>query len=148
MKILVLEDGGTVSHGLVAALQAEGHSVSEAGWVYDAISHWTRERHDCLIVDLNMVTNGLKPEEAEKTYGGLLTGWKWLLHYVFPTDETLKERTLIYTRYFKEFQEYVPEDERAGVAVISKNADHAAAQVLGFVRKIARDLGETSHEAR
>jgi hypothetical protein len=138
MKIMVLEDRGVVSAPLIAALREAGHTVSDAGWIYDAIGIWKREESDCLIVDLNMVPDGLTDEQIEETQGGLLTGWVWLKHYVFETGEHWKRRTLIYTRYFQEFADLVPESERAGVKVISKTGKHAAAEVLAFVSTVAR----------
>jgi hypothetical protein len=137
MNILVLEDRGVVSSPLIDALHEKGHVVWDAGWIYDAISAWRRDKPDCLIVDLNMIPDGLTDEQIEETQGGLLTGWVWLKHYVFPEGEHWKGRTLIYTRYFKEFQDSVPESERTGIEVIPKTAEHAAAQVLEFVSKLA-----------
>ena len=95
MKILILENQGSISLLLKAHLTQEGHEVYNAFNVNDARSYWEskEKKIDCIIVDLNMVPAGLTPAEAQATENGLITGWIWLKNYIF---ERLHEGFKIY----------------------------------------------------
>ncbi len=150
MKILLVEDLGSVSEYLVEALREQGHEVLEAGDIDDARSFWEDEGEtiDCLIVDLNMDPAGLDDTEIEATRGGLLTGWVWLTRHVFADDPDMRRRTIIYTDYLGKLEEHVKEADLAKVFRVAKSGrptDHArtnrgvgAAQLMEYVRRIAR----------
>ena len=91
MNILILEDRGSVSSYLEDALINEGHTIFSAFNFNDAQSYWEEKQNeiDCIIADLNMPPDGLKPEEIKNTKGGLLTGWVWLSNYVFTDNEEM-----------------------------------------------------------
>lgn len=144
MKILLLEDQGTVSYYLQEALEKKGHDVLHALTINDALSYWEEENIDCLIVDLNMISYGLKPKEIKQTLDGVLTGWIWLHNYIFIKNPSMRYQTIIYTEFISEFKENVSEKEREGIYVIPKRgAKEPVKQLMQFVEAIAKKVAKT-----
>jgi len=153
MNILLLEDKGVVAYPLKESLERDNHKVFLAPNISRAKAYWRteKERLDCIIVDLNMDPEGLKPEEKEQTANGLLTGWIWLRYYVLAENELMKRRSIILTAYMKELMDIVGEEELKGIALVEKNplADGAPGSVLHWIGKIATDLeGKDSEKSR
>lgn len=139
MNILVLEDRGSVSRYMEEALKNEGHNVFSAGNVSDAISLSKTGKFDCLIIDLNMPSDGLTEEEKTQTEQGLLTGWVFLKNYVFKVDHRMRERTIVYTDYLERFRESVPHTDLEGVRFIPKKGSPSPAeQLMKSVNLISR----------
>jgi len=138
MKILVLEDRGSVISQVAATLRDRDHLVSDVLSINDAKEEWDNHKNeiDCLIVDLNMRNDGLTEEEASMTKGGLLTGWVWLKNYVYKDRPDLKTRTIIYTEYLDELRAKVSEAELDGIRCVKKGAD-SAEMVLSYLREIS-----------
>jgi hypothetical protein len=138
MNILVLEDRGSVSFYMEEALRNEGHIIFSAYNVNDAQSYWEKENIDCIIVDLNMAPDGLKPEEIADTKDGLLTGWIWLSNYVFKDKPEMKRQTVIYTEYMGDLRENVSSQALEGIRLIPKRGfTSTAEQVFNHVKAIA-----------
>jgi CheY-like chemotaxis protein len=139
MNILLLEDRGSVSFYLKEALTKEGHVVLDAMGINDAQSYWGAEKIDCLIVDLNMSPDGLKPDETQQTKDGLLTGWFWLRNYVYKPSPAMKQRTIILSEYINALCECVPAEELKGIRLVPKKGSTSPAeQLLDHVKCIAR----------
>ena len=141
MKILLVEDSGSVAYPLTEYLEGEGHKVLVADNCAMSQDFWDEGGIDCLIVDLNMEPNGLNSEEIKKTRGGLFTGWEWLSNYVFPKNEAMRKKTIILTAYDKEFKEIIPSGARTGVKVISKKTGQGNVyeEILSFVKAIGKE---------
>jgi CheY-like chemotaxis protein len=139
MNILLFEDTGSAAYPLIEYLEKHGHEVFLTGNVIGANSILKSKKPDCLIVDLNMEPDGLKPAEIKETQVGLFTGWVWLKNYVFPQDEAMRKRTIVLTAYEKDFKEK-PAEERVGIKVVSKNPEHGDAyeEILNFVNAISK----------
>ena len=145
MKILTLEDRGSVSFYMSEALSELGHIVMEADTIGEAEEMWNAGEIDCLIVDLNMSPSGLKPEEQALTEGGVLSGWIWLKFYVYKTCKTLrhissvemKRRTIIYSEYLDQLRMKVPSKELRGIILIPKRGGEGAAELIRQVRAVA-----------
>ena len=140
MVVLILEDRGSVSLRLARSLESEGHRVLRAFSVAEANALREDAEVDCFVVDLNMSPEGLTIEEIEQTGDGIRTGWVWLKNYVFPGDETLRKRTIIYSAFLSEFRSVVPADDRRNIRIYEKNAPSGLKWLLNAVESIARDL--------
>ena len=143
MNILILEDRGSVSFFMVEALKQRGHNVFSANTTNEATEFWNEQEIDCLIVDLNMSPEGLSKEQAEKTRGGLLTGWVWLQETVFNTRPEMRPHTIIYSEYTKELKSGVKDVDLEGISIIPKKAPTSTAeQVLEALNKISQKIKE------
>lgn len=148
MKILLIEDNGSVAYPLMEYLDDEGHEVLLADNCAMAQDLWDEGGINCLIVDLNMAPMGLKPQEIEQTQGGLFTGWVWLKNYVFSKDEAMRKRTIVLTAYERDFKDRVSSKERTGVKVLSKSVRQMHENILNFVDAIAKGLKSQAKEKR
>jgi hypothetical protein len=133
MRILFLEDRGSVSVYITEKLKLDGHDVISAFDINDAQSVWERrgeEPIDCMIIDLNMRADGLKDHEMQQTMGGILTGWIWLREYVFKDQPDMRKRTLIFSDYLDLFRKGVAESEYKEVITIPKSAPYSSVEKL------------------
>ena len=153
MRILFLEDRGSVSEPITGKLKQDGYDVISAYDINDAQSVWENRGKrpiDCLIIDLNMPADGLSDHEKEDTKGGLLTGWIWLREHVFKDDADMKAKTVIFSEYLNVFRMHVPESEYEGVVTIPKSAAYSPVEkLLKCVRSICartKDEGLSSKE--
>lgn len=138
MKILILEDRGSVALMMKAVLEQRLHEVLSTASIIDAQSYWESEPIDCLIVDFCISSDGLKPAENWEARSNLLTGWVWLKHRVYSTNPSMKQRTIIYTEYLDSLEEYVPENEWVGIELIRKRGPTSPfEQVINAVERIA-----------
>jgi hypothetical protein len=129
---------------MTEALVLRGHTVYQAYSVNDAKSYWTSQSIDCLIVDSNMVTDGLSPEEVEQTHDGMLTGWIWLHNYVLKENEKMRNRTIIYTEYMSDLLALVPDSELKGIHLVAKKGPNSpAAEIKKIVESIAQNIGKS-----
>ena len=121
MRILLVEDVGHLANTIAEQLRGRGHCVDIASTVSRAKGYIQRgPAYDCLIVDFNMPSTGLSPEQAAQTFNGLFTGWIWLRDEVLMKNRDLASHTIVYSAYLKEFDEYMPGAEVYGVALVSK----------------------------
>lgn len=141
MNILVLEDRGSVAFYMREKLESLGHVVLTAHNVNDAQSHWIRRGNipiHCLVVDLNMPTEGLTLEQEKRAKGGLLTGWVWLTDVVFHEEPSMKLQIIIYSDYLSDLEASVPKEELAGMHLVGKRGTTGPAdQVLAHISEIA-----------
>lgn len=138
MKILIVEDRGSVAIQMKHVLEQRGHEVLKAVSINDAQSFWEAGSIDCLIVDLNMSPVGLEPAEIKETKSGLLTGWVWLKQRVYSDNPAMKQCTIIYTEYLDSLEEHVPESEWAVIERIRKKGSTSPGElVLNAVARIA-----------
>jgi hypothetical protein len=121
MNILILEDRGSFLHSFNELMIAEGHTVFSAISIFNANEYLENEKIDCLIVDLNMATYGLKKEEVLRTHNGLLTGWIWLNKYAYKKNPHLRKSTIIFSGYIKELYNFVSKDDLKDIHLIEKN---------------------------
>jgi CheY-like chemotaxis protein len=125
------------------ALTELGHKVFSAYSVSDANSYLDEEKIDCIIVDLNMPTNGLSQGEVELTNDGLLTGWIWLHEYVLKEKPNMKERTIIYTEYMSELRAKISNNELEGILIISKKGPSSPAlQIIDHLNDIEQKMNK------
>jgi CheY-like chemotaxis protein len=142
MKILLLEDNGSVAYPLIESLEENGHEVFLATNIIGAGGYLESKKPDCLIVDLNMEPKGLTEEDVKQTQGGLFTGWIWLKNYVFAKDKSARERTIILTAYYDNFKKEFSE-EIGQVKIISKEFGEGGGyeSILSNVNAIAKRTG-------
>ena len=143
MNILLVEDSGATSSRLAEALDGEHHTVLEAFNINDARAHWDNRETTpihCIIVDLNMPTDGLTQKQEKESHGGLLTGWLWLRDSVLPhVLAEDRQRVMICSGFVPDFKGLVPAHEYQGIFVVDKRAPSGyAAKVLERVRAIGR----------
>jgi hypothetical protein len=146
MKILMLEDRGSVSYYMEKALKKNGHAVFSTSTISEAQDFLEDEDQiDCIIVDLNMSPEGLEGNEIEKTDYGLLTGWVWLTERIFKNKkyEGIKGSTIIYSDYVDFLKLNVQEDLLKGIHLIPKSGNLIGAnEVLDCVKEISDRLGK------
>lgn len=142
MRILFIEDRGSVSVPVTETLELDGYEVISAYDINDAQSAWENrevEPIDCLIIDLNMPADGLTDDQKKQTFGGLLTGWIWLRDYIFKDYPDMRKRTVILSDYLSIFREKVLENQYLGVVTIPKSAPYSPVEMLlKEVKKIAK----------
>jgi CheY-like chemotaxis protein len=130
MKIILLEDQGSVLYSLKRTLQRCGHTVFEAPTLLDAASYWKNERIDCIIAALNLNPKGLEEDDIKATNGGVLTGWIWLKKYVLTRNESMKHRIIIYSDYLEHLNRTVKKKELNGIALIKKKGSGSPVKKL------------------
>jgi hypothetical protein len=130
MRVLILEDRGSVFNYMAEALGNEGHTVITALSISDAKSAFSIGNIDCIICDINMSMDGLTTEEKKQTFAGLLSGWVWLKHYVINKNPEMRKRIIIYTDYLSDLKLKVPDEELAGITLIAKRSGDGSAELL------------------
>jgi len=143
VNILVVEDRAAVSCYLTEALELEGHMVLAAYNISDAKDHWARRRTmpiHCIIVDLNMPTDGLDQKQEGESHGGLLTGWLWLHDCVLPhVPAKYRQRVIICSGFLADLEKLVRADKYQGIFLVDKHSPSSgAAKVLERVSAISR----------
>jgi len=142
MNVLLLEDRGAASYYVVEWLKKEGHTVFDEFNVNDAQSRWEKRNEvpiHCIILDLNLPTDGLRGEQREKSAGGLLSGWVWLHDVVLTEAPEMRQRTIIYSDYISTLKERVSEEEFKEITLIPKRRRSSSArEVAARIREIAR----------
>ena len=139
MKILILEDRGSVSFYMQEMLESEGHTTIPAFSIPDARTILKNDGIDCIITDLNMDPWGLSPSQIRETRDGLLTGWIWLRDEVIKEKPHMKNRTIIYSEYGEALRKHIPEEELIGFRLISKSGPTSSAeQVLLNLKEISK----------
>jgi hypothetical protein len=136
MKILFLEDQGSVEQYVTPLLEDNGHKVFVAGNIADADTYLENNIIDCLIIDLNLNNNGLPPKYISDTQLGIITGWIWLSKIVFPKHDNLRNATIIYTDYLDVLKKEVKSAELKGIKGIAKRGDESIEDLLEFIKKI------------
>ena len=86
---------------------------------------------------MNLPPDGLSTEQISRTRGGLLTGWIWLSESIFPSDHSMKKRTIIYTDYMRALKENVSDADLEEIYVVPKKGSQSPAQrILKYVNII------------
>ena len=109
--ILLLEDTSLLLEQLQEALEKNEEikasqakvftcaSINLAQIVYDEF----KSQIACLVCDSNMPSSGLSDDLRHESEGGLFSGWLWLREKI-EADESLAERSLVYSAYYDELQ--------------------------------------------
>lgn len=149
MNVLLLEDRGAATFYVVEWLKKELHTVLDAFNANDAQSRWDNRNKvpiHCIILDLNLPTDGLSDSQRERSVGGLLSGWIWLHDVVLSEAPEMRQRTIIYSDYIPTLRQNVPEEEHREITLIPKRRRSSSArEVAARVREIAQ---MKSREAR
>lgn len=127
MKILTLDDRGDFIYPLIEWLEKDGHEVTDAATIGEA-EDALREAgpFDCIVVDLNMPTDGLSLAEDAASAGGVLSGWKWLENHVLASNPSMRSSTVILSAYLDLFQKLVtPRSKYSGVHLVAKGGESA-----------------------
>lgn len=142
MNILLVEDQGAATFYVVEWVKKEGHVVLNAFNLNDAQTHWSKRDEvpvHCIILDLNMTTDGLSEEQRARSVDTLLSGWVWLHDVVLPEAPEMRQRTIIYSGYIPTLKENVPEEEYRGIILIPKRRHSSSArEMTAHIREIAR----------
>lgn len=142
MNILLVENRGAALYYVVEWLKKEGHVVLDAFNPNDAQSRWDKRKEapiHCILLDLNLPTDGLSNKQRERSAGGFLSGWVWLHDVVLREAPEMRQRTTIYSDYIPTLKENVPEEEYKDIKLIPKRRRSSSARdVTARVREIAR----------
>lgn len=142
MNILLVEDRGAASYYVVEWLKKEGHVVLDAFNPNDAKSRWDKRREvsiHCILLDLNLATDGLSKEQKARSVGGLLSGWVWLHDVVLAEAPEMRQCTIIYSDYIPTLRENVLEEDYKDIILIPKRRRSSSArEVTARIREVAR----------
>lgn len=142
MNVLFLEDRGATAYFVERWLRENGHHVLSAFNPNDAHSHWSKRDEvpiHCIILDLQIPTNGLSDEQKETAFGGTLAGWVWLRDNVLTEAPEMRQGIIIYSSYADVLRERVKKEEYRGITIVPKKQRSSAAEVVvARVREIAR----------
>lgn len=148
MRILVVEDRGTVLYPLEDALNSRGHEVLTAFGVAQARDVWNSEKDKvgCIIVDLNIPADMRSKEAIDKRNKNSinkewheLAGWIWLEEegLVEKMAPPAKPTVIIYSGYLDVWQaQGCRENEYPNVKFFRKGPG-AAQDLLDHLRMIA-----------
>jgi hypothetical protein len=124
MRILYVEDSSPFRNTVESRLVDNGHIVESAATISRANGCLSLHEFDCLIVDLNMQTLGLSPEQIEYSDSGLCTGWIWLREQVFKDgyNKSYESCVIICSAYLKDVKpDIITEIENIGILCINKS---------------------------
>lgn len=142
MNVLLVEDRGAAAYYVVEWLKKEGHLVLDACNPNDAQSHWNKRKDvpiHCILLDLNLPTDGLTEEQRERSVGGLLSGWVWFRDVVFAEAPEMRPLTIIYSDYIPTLKDNVPATEYDGITLIPKRRRSSSArEVSARIQEITR----------
>lgn len=135
MKILILEDRGSVFEPFREVLEDAGHEVLKALEVSEAKDlYWKNKDIDWFIIDLYVPPTGLQKDELPKTDGGLLSGWIWVKNYLLKDKPDIRNRIIIFSDYTKIFKEKVPVDERLNLQIFNKSLS-SIKEVIEYIKE-------------
>ncbi len=145
MNILLVDDRGSVSKHVKGLLEDREHIVFSAFTIGEAQAYWEDNKiaFDCLIIDLNMDPTVLLNEEIDRTHYGLLTGWIWLKEYVYKKDNSMKQRTIIFSDYLTELKNIVSSKELKKIRCVAKSNSGSSLELL---LKHISDIDQISRE--
>lgn len=137
MKILLIEDRGSVSFYLKALIEQDGDEVIEAYSILDAQSCLEKNKIDCIILDLNLDAFGLTELEERQTENGTITGWIWLNNYVLNKNPEMQERTIIYSDYVNVLRSAVDVNLLSDFVIYQKR-ESSAEKLIDQINKIRK----------
>ena len=107
-KILFLEDNGYLVNQTRRFLKEDGYEVISFTRIDLAIDYLKDNNNsvDCIITDLNMEDEWLGEYQGE-SYGGLLSGWVWLMRFVYVKEELQNIPCIIYSGYIVDLENYL-----------------------------------------
>ncbi len=107
-KILFLEDNGYVVNQTRQFLIEDGFDVISCTRIDIAIECLKNNKDsiDCIITDLNMEDELLGEYQGESD-GGLLSGWVWLMRFVYVNEELRNIPCIIYSGYIVDLENYL-----------------------------------------
>ena len=109
-KLLYLEDNGYLLKQTLRFLKEDGYEVVHFTRIDQAIDFLDRnpngEGIDCIITDLNMEDEWLGKYRGESD-GGLMSGWVWLMRFVYVREGYLKIPCIIYSGYIQDLKDYL-----------------------------------------
>jgi hypothetical protein len=142
MNVFLLEDRGATAYYVVEWLKENKYKVLEAFNVNDAQNHWNNRHQipiDCIILDLNLPTDGLTEPQKKKSAGGLLSGWVWFSDCIISEMPEMKSRTIIYSDYITTLKRNVSENEYRDIVLIPKRGRSSSAEeVVSWIKKIEK----------
>jgi CheY-like chemotaxis protein len=140
MNVLVLEDRGSAAYYVKEWLEKNGHVYIKALTPNDAQSHWIKRNEtpiDCIMLDLNVPTDGLTEAQKEQSKGGLLSGWLWFRDSVLTQEAMMRQRTIIYSDYIPVLQE--TDEDYSGIKLVPKRQRSSTAdEVTAWIEELAR----------
>lgn len=108
MSILILDDRADTLRHIEATFKRERLQHKTCSNIYKARTEWGTKNYNSIVTDLNMNPQGLEKRDIPLTAGALLTGWIWLIKYVFD-DETspIIGRTVIFSQYILDAEKII-----------------------------------------
>ena len=117
-KLLYLEDNGYLRRQTQRFLEEDGYEVISVSRIDEAIERLeTADEIDCIITDLNMEDEWLGQYRPE-SYGGLFSGWVWLMRFVYVEERFRHIPSIIYSGYITDLENYLR--ERNGYYLLRK----------------------------
>ena len=106
MRILLLEDKPDTLYSIAQELKQHYfvHMCSSITKAKESIANNLAQdditkKIDTIVTDLNMSYAGLTPKEQEMTHGSKLSGWIWLINYVYIIPENSGIKPVIYSEF-------------------------------------------------
>ena len=143
MNILVLDDRGSSSYYLMEWLKIHEYTVYTAFNLNDAQSIWDNRATNpihCIILDLNVPTDGLKDEQKERSKGGLISGWVWLKENVLFDEPQMKYYTIIYSDYIHCLDDNIEEEYEEITFIPKRQRSSSAEDVTKRIIQIAEAI--------
>jgi CheY-like chemotaxis protein len=138
MNVLVLEDRGSAAYYVKGWIESQGHVALLALTPNDASSHWHERKKvpiDCIMLDLNLPTDGLNEAQKEQSQGGLLSGWVWFRDTVLTQEPMMRQRTIIYSDYIPVLQ--ASKEDYSGIKLVPKRRrSRSADEVTAWFNQI------------
>ncbi|HCA43580.1 MAG TPA: hypothetical protein DEP28_10055 [Bacteroidetes bacterium] len=110
MKIIHLEDISEVTFILEEELPSLGFAYIKATSIFEINEILDSDSCECLIIDLNLPTDGLSKELSELTRDGKITGWIWIKHIGINKYSLNPANMIIYSDYIQELDSITDND--------------------------------------
>lgn len=150
-NLLYLEDNGYISKKTETYLEEDGYKVQACMRIDQAkklIKELGPHNISCIITDLNMEDEWLEEFRGE-SYGGLMSGWVWLIHFVYNNIEFQNIPSIIYSGYIPDLQMYLCKRKESNllnkynISLVKKGGNnHDGYKELSIVLKKKLNEGE------
>ncbi len=140
MNVLLVEDRGASEYYVSEWLRQEGHTVFDAFNPADAQSIWEERENvpiHCIILDLNMPSDGLTMDQKNRSEGGVLCGWVWLEDNVLSVAPQMRNHIIIYSDYIPILKDKIASERYKDISLFSKRRRSGSAkEVTARIHKI------------
>lgn len=146
MKVLFIEDRGSVSEPIIKGLVEEGFGIVHAISIADATFKLSEAQYDAMILDVNMDSKDLEEIAKIKVndINTIITGWYWLKYYVYPNYTYIINKVIIFSDYIDQLCEpYVSQKDLVGIPLLEKRKYTDPIKILtNSIREIEKNINK------